>query len=129
MVVGDDHVEPRRLRLGDLRHGRDSAVHGHDEPAVLARKARQRLASDPVALLEAARQMPFDVRAELAEDQHSERGGADPVDVVVAVDADPLAGRDRRADRVARSGHVSEEQRIVLGGFSVEKRPRGLRLA
>ena len=52
---------------------------------------RDRVARDAVALLEAARQVPADVGAELAQRQHGERGRADAVDVVVAVDADPLA--------------------------------------
>ena len=36
VMVGDDHLEPARLRLGDLRDGRDAAVDGEHEPAALA---------------------------------------------------------------------------------------------
>ena len=83
---------------------------------------------EAVALLEAARQVPFDVRPELPQGQHGERGRADPVDVVVAVDADPLAGRDRRADAVDRRGHVAERERVVPGRLRLEERARRRRL-
>ena len=59
-------------------------------------EARDRRRGDAVALLEPARQVPADVGAELPQRQHRERRRADAVDVVVAVDADPLAALDRR---------------------------------
>ena len=45
--------------------------------------------------------MPVDVGAELAQEQHRERGRRDPVDVVVAVHADAPALGDRGADPLA----------------------------
>ena len=125
VVVGDDDLEPERLRLGDLVDGGDPAIDGEDETALLARQPRERLQRDAVALLEAARQVPLDLGAELAEDEHGERGRADPVGVVVPVDADPLACRDRAPDRVAGSLHVAEEERIVRRPLAREERPRG----
>ena len=68
--------------------------------------------------------MPRDVRAELAQRQDSERGRADPVGVVVAVDTDALAGGDGGVDRLARRGHVPERERVVQRLFAGEKRPR-----
>ena len=102
VMVGDDHVEPARARLGDLGDGRDAAVDGEHEPAALVGEPLERAAADAVALVEAARQVPVDVGAELAQQQHGERRRGDPVDVVVAVDADPPARGDRRADPLAR---------------------------
>ena len=98
MVVGDDDVEAELARAPDLLDGGDAAVDGQDEAATLFRQALERLAADAVALVEAARQMPLDLRAELPQHEHGEHRGADPVDVVVAVDADPFPGGDRRAN-------------------------------
>ncbi len=91
VVVGHDHVEPELLRACDLLDRSDSAVDRDHECAALLGEPCDRLARDAVALVEAARQVPADVRAELAQADDRERRGADPVDVVVAVDADPLA--------------------------------------
>ena len=95
VMVRDDDLEPARPRLGDLLDRGHAAVDGEDEPAALVGEPRKRFALDAVALLEAARQVPDDVRAELAQDEHRERGRADAVRVVVPVDADALAGGDR----------------------------------
>ena len=93
VVIRDDDLEAVRLRAGDLLDGGDAAVDGQDEPAALVGETVERLAREAVALVEAARQMPVRVGAERAQRQNGERGGADPVDVVVAVDADALALR------------------------------------
>ena len=65
VVVRDDDVEPLRAGLRDFLDGGDPAVDGQHEPAALVGEPRERLALHPVALLEAARQVPFDVGAEL----------------------------------------------------------------
>src|SRR5438477_208227 len=57
--------------------------------------------------------MPFDVGAQLAEQQDGEGRGADPVGVVVAVHADAAARLDRGDDRLDRLAHVTERERIV----------------
>ena len=69
-----------------------------DEPAAFAGETLERAAADAVALVEAARQVPLDVGADLAQDEDREHRGADAVGVVVAVDADALARRDCGAD-------------------------------
>ena len=95
-----------------------------DEADALLREARDRLARDAVALLEPARQVPDDVGTRLAQGQDCERGRADPVDVVVAVDADPGASRDGAADGVDRLLHVAEEKRVVRRLLTGEKGSR-----
>ena len=125
MVIRDDHLQPELDRLAYLRNGGDPAVDRQNETAALARKTGQRLAMDAVALVETGREMPLDVRSCLAEDEHGERGCADPVGVVVAVHADPLSGRDRGADPLDRHGHVPELERVVERLLAGEK---GLRL-
>ena len=123
-MVGDDHVQPQRLRAGDLLDGGDPAVDREHELAALVGEPLDRLPRDAVALVEAAREVPVDVRAELAQTGDRERRGADAVDVVVAVDADPLARRDRGADPVAGRGGVAEERRVVARRLGREECPR-----
>ena len=83
-----------------------------------------RLGGQAVAFVEAARHVPVDLGTQLAQRHHGQRGGADPVGVVVAVHADPLAGGDRPADPLARRRHVAEEHRVVQRPVELEERPR-----
>ena len=78
-------------------------------------------ALQPVALLEPRRQVPRRLGAELAQQQDGERGGADAVGVVVAVDADARARRDRGADRLDRRAPC----RRARTGRARAARPRG----
>ena len=121
VVVGHDHLEPEGLRLRDLVDGGDPAVDRQHEPDALVGEPAEGVARDAVALLEAARKMPDDVRAELAQEQHRERRRADAVDVVVAVDADPLALVDRRANAFDGDLHVTEEDGVVPRHLGVEE--------
>ena len=122
MVVCHDHVEPEGACLRDLLDGRDPAVHRQNERDPVLRKPADRVARDAVALLEPARQVPADVGAELAQGQHGERGGANAVDVVVAVHTDPLARRDRGQDPLDGGAGVAQEQWIVTGQLACEER-------
>ena len=90
VVVGDDDVEPQLFRASHLGDRGDPAVDGEDEGAPVTGQPVERLARDAVPLLEPAREVPGDVRAELPQDEDGERRGADAVRVVVAVDADAL---------------------------------------
>ena len=129
VVIGDDHVEAARLRSRDLLDRCDPAVDGNEQAAAFVGEPRDRDVRDAVALLEAARQMPLDVGAERAQRQNGERRGADAVHVVVAVDADPLAGGDCRVDPVDRNGHVPEQERIVWLDLAGDERARLLEVA
>ena len=110
------------LRL-DLRDRGDAAVDREHKVESLLGQPRQRARVQPVALLEARRQVPRHIRVELAEKENGKRGRADAVGVVVAVDADPRSTRDGGAD--CRDGvfHVPERQRIVAGQLPVEEAP------
>ena len=72
--------------------------------------------------------MPDDVGAELSQGEDRERRRADAVDVVVAVDADPLTAVDRRAEPLDGRGHVTEQERVVRDRLGLEERARGVRL-
>ena len=124
MVIGDDDLEPERARVLDLGDGGDPAVDRQHELEPLLGEPRQRVGVQAVALLEARRQMPRDVGAELAQQEDGERGRADPVGVVVAVHADARAGLDRRGDRLDRLAHVAEGKRIVAGQRPLEEAAR-----
>ena len=104
-----------------------STVRTRPQPSPARRSSG--LAADAVALVEAARQMPLDVRPELPQHEHREHRGADPVDVVVAVDADPFPGGDRRANPLDGPGHVPQEEGIVQGLFAGQEGPRQLGVA
>ena len=121
MVVGDHDVEPTPGRLGNLVDGGDTAIDRQHESDAVVRESREGLARDAVALLEATRKVPYDVGAELTEEENGERRRADPVDVVVAVHADARAARDGRTDALDRDLHVAEKERIVSGKRGVEK--------
>ena len=129
VMVGDDHVEPELPRPAYLLDGRDPAVDGQHQAAALLREPLERAAVDAVAFVEAARQMPLHVRAELAQDKDGQHRGADAVDVVVAVHADALPRRDRGPDALDRTGHVAEQEGIVQGLFPREEHPRLLGVA
>ena len=64
------------------------------------------------------------VGAGFTQRQHGDRGGADPVDVVVAVHADLLSGCDRGLDPLHCGGHVAEEKRVVTGRLGGQKDAR-----
>ncbi len=121
MVVGDDDLEPASSCFGDLVDRRDPAIDGEQKADAVVREAAEGLARDPISLLEAARQVPVDVGAELSQEEDGERRGTDPVDVVVAVHADARPARSGGADAVDRNLHVSEKKRVVPRKCRVEE--------
>ena len=123
-MVADDDLQAELLPCGDLRRRRDPAVDREDETAALVGEPRERLPAKAVAFVEAARQVPLDLGAELAQDQDGESRRADPVGVVVAMDADPPAGGDRAANGLAGRDHVAEAERVVRGQRAFEERTR-----
>ena len=124
VVIADDDLEAERLGRRDFGARRDPAVDGQDKTAAVAGQARERLFANAVALVEAAGQMPVDVGPELAQDQDGQGGCADPVRVVVAVNADAPPLGNRGANRLTRSGHVPEAERVVRRQRSLEEPAR-----
>ena len=124
VVIGDDDVDPELRGAGHRVDGRDAAVDRDEQANAVARQPLDRLDGQAVALVEPAREMRLDLGAEPAQHRHGKRGRADAVRVVVAVDADRLAGRDRALEAHARGGHVAQKHRIVRRAVLVEERPR-----
>jgi hypothetical protein len=129
VVIRDDDLQAEPAGLSDFLDRGDPAIDGEDEAAAVLRQAGKRLAAQPVALLEAARQVPGGVGAELAQDEHGEGGRGDPVRVVVPVDADALPRRDRPLDRLAGTGHVAEQEGVVPRRQAFEEGARLLGVA
>ena len=86
----------------------------------------ERVARDAVALLEPARQVPVDVGAELAQEQDGERGRADAVDVVVAVDADARAARRPPRGSARRPRAMSPSRNGSCPGSSASRNRRAV---
>ena len=128
-MVGDHDFETSRLCFRDLLDRGYPAVDREHEPDAVVGQSSQGRARDAVTLLEAARKVPDHVGAELTQVQNRERSGADPVHVVVPVDADALSRGDCGSDPLDRPGHVTEEKGIVTRELGVEEAPCELRIA
>src|SRR6266540_3922601 len=129
VMVGDDHVQPELARVVNLFHRGDAAIDREDQTAAFLGQTLERLPADAVALVEPARQMPFDLRSELAQYEDGEHGRADAVDVVVTVDADALACRNRSSYVLNRPLHVAEQVGVVQGQLAGQEGPRLLGVA
>jgi hypothetical protein len=113
VMIRDDQIDPelagaqRRLRAADAAVDRDD----QRDAAGVQPFDRHRL--QPVAVAQAFGDEVHDVGAEQFEraPQNDRRGHA--VDVVVAMDRDPLASRDRAEDAIDRRPHPRQRHRIV----------------
>jgi hypothetical protein len=117
-MVADNHVQPGRAGRGHLLDRGDAAVDGHQQADAAAGKALDRGGREPVAVVEAAGQLPDGIGAEGAQRADEDRGGADAVDVVVAEHGDARAARQVTADQLDRGGDPGQRERIValVGG-------------
>ena len=128
VVVGDHHLHPGRARGGDLGDRRDRAVDGDQQVGAARGEPLDGGGGEPVAVVDAARQVPVDVGAQRAQRAHEDRGRGDAVDVVVAVDGDARAPADVAEDDPGRLAQPAERlERMRLLG--VEEAPRGGRIA
>ena len=117
VVVGDDDRDPGRLDGCDLGGRGDSAVDRHQQTALALLERLHRGRAESVAVGEAIRDQPVALGAGSPQRCDHDRGRADPVDVVVAVDGDPLSGLDRREDPPNRRVDPVEQLRLMaLGG-------------
>src|SRR4030095_17120860 len=105
---------------------RDSTVDRDHEAAAVACKAHERVTGDAVSLLESAREVPGDLRPKLAKHENGERGCADPVGVVIAVDADLLFRCDCGTNPFTGGGRVAEPGGIVVRGGAGHEGARSL---
>ena len=128
VVVGDHDVEPRGARCRNLLDRGDAAVHRDEQLHAAPAQPLDRRAGEPVALVEAARQLPHRIGAERAQRPQQHRGGADAVHVVVAEHGDHRAALDVPEDQLTGRGDARQRERVVrlLGG---QEAPRLLDVA
>ncbi len=128
VVVGDHHVEPRSTRGGHLLDRGDAAVHRDQQLDPTPAQPLDRRTGQPVALVEAARQLPDRVGTEGTQGPQQHRGGADAVHVVVAEHGDHRAALDVAEDQLTGRRNARQGERVVrlLGR---EKAPSLLHIA
>ena len=119
MVVGHDDVDRPGASRRDLGDARGPGVDRDDQRDAVGRRRVDRGQREPVALLEARRDVRRDVDAEAAEREDQLREPRQPVRVEVAEDHDVLA-------TIPRAGHAVEQRRRVRQASRVvESRRRG----
>ena len=125
VVVGDDDIHAQAAGERGHVHGVDAAVYAHQKVGIRSQRAHG-LFIQAVAFALAVGQVDARFRAQGAQVQKKNGRGAYAVHIVIAIDADALARRQRRLQ--ARHGpvHVREEQRIVQQRFRRRQKRLGL---
>ena len=119
VVVGDDDVNAARTGSSDGIVALDAVVHGKDKPRCI-RQVGESGEAEAVAVHAAVRDEPGNIRAELAQDAHGERGRRRAVHVVVTIDEDGLAVADSVVKAVKRgveAGEVVRRQQVLQAFF------------
>ncbi len=130
VVVGDHDVEAGRARRGDLLDRGDRAVDGDQQVGPACGEPLDGRGGEPVAVVDAARQVPVDIGVERAQRAHEHGRGRHPVDVVVAVDGDPRPALDVRQDAVRGLPQAAErgQRMALLGGQERARDVRGRKI-
>ncbi|MBV6467223.1 MAG: hypothetical protein PGMFKBFP_02566 [Anaerolineales bacterium] len=112
VMVRDDEVQPEVTRVAGFFGRADSAVHADDESNPVRVEFVERVVVQSVAFLEAVGDVLVDVAAEGAQTLDQQRGGGDAVHVVIAIDGDPFAIRERGLDAIHGDAHVLHLERV-----------------
>ncbi len=110
-MVAHDQVETEPRSLDDLRVRRGPTVRGHDQPYPALAERTQRTDVHAVAVPHAVGNVHYRLAAELAQKQQQLGARRDAVDVVVAVNRDPLAVTDGSEKPLGCASHLGEQQR------------------
>ena len=97
----------------------DAVIHGEDKARCI-RQVGESGEAEAVAVYAAVRDEPGNIRAELAQDAHGERGRRRAIYVVVAIDEDGLAVADSVVEAVKRgveAGEVVRRQQVLQAFF------------
>ena len=128
VMIDDDGVESRALRLRERLQARRAAIHGDEKPRAALGERADRLDVRPVSLEDAVGNVDQRVEPAAAQETREQRRRGRAVDVVVAEDGDLLAALDGIGDAARRCRHVSEhigvrhqplQRRIEIGGDRV----------
>jgi hypothetical protein len=111
VVVGDHDVHSERVRELDLRVIRGTPVGGEKKLHPLFAEAADEIGIEPVSLLDAVRDVRFDLGAERLEGLGESDRGGDAVGIVVAEDGQALPAREGVLDAVDRPPHPRENVR------------------
>src|SRR5437870_11618443 len=113
VVVGDDEIDAELAREQGLANDGDAAGDGNDAARPIRGELAERLAVEAVPLLVAVRDVRADDRAELAERTDEDRRAGDAVDVVVPVDDDALASRERTVEALDRPVQIAHRRALL----------------
>ncbi len=122
VVVGDDEVDAELAGTARRLGAPDATVHRHDHAHAVGVQPLHRRGLQAVAVPHPFGDEVRDVTSEQFQraTQDDRRGHA--VDVVVAVDRDPLPALERGAQPIDRGPHVGEAIRVVqLGELRIEE--------
>ena len=114
MVVCDDEIDTELAREPRLGHRGDAAVDRDDDLGAILGEVTERPGVQAVALLVAIRDVRANHHPELTERPHEDGRSGDPVDVVVPVDDDALASRERTTESLDRGIQI-EHRRPLFG--------------
>src|SRR4030095_15835980 len=126
VVVDDDHVHAELPSTRDLGDAGDAAVQGAEEPGALPGGALDGPEIKPAALVEPMRDVRPGRCADRVEEEREQRGGADPVDVVVAVEGDLLPFDDGAGEALDRGGHALHPEGVGKVGELVREETGGV---
>ena len=126
VVIDDNDLQPFGGRGGERFGSGGAAIDGHDEPRALAREAPQRRQVRPVAFAPAVGNVDADAPAHRLDIKTQQRRGGRAVHVVVAEDADGLAGLQRVGEARCGAVHVGDRgrigERVAQGGVQPVRR-------
>lgn len=112
VVVDDDHVDCRVAggveRVECLR----AAIDRDDQRGAFAGEADECFARRAIAFEQAVGDVGAGFDAEIAQDEHHQRGGGGAVDVVIAEDRDLFAGLHGVGEALGGAVHVAEDRRV-----------------
>jgi hypothetical protein len=126
VVVDDDHVHAELAGACDLGDAGDAAVERDEEPGPLAGDALDGAGVESVPLVDAVRNVGLRWSADGVEEEGEERGGADAVDVVVAVEGDLLSLDDGAGEPLHGGGHALHPEGVREVAEIVREEPGGV---
>src|SRR6266545_7013886 len=115
VVVGDDEIHAERPRERGLADRCHPAVHRYDDARAIGSELTQRQFVQAISLLVPVRDVGRDPDAELAEGADEDGRSGDAGDVVVPIDDDALASRERTTEPLDRAIEI-EHRGTVLDG-------------
>ena len=126
VVVDDDHVHPQGPGARDLGDAGDAAVERDEELRSLVRDPLDGADVEPVALVDPVGDVGERWSADGVEEEREERGGADSVDVVVAVKGDLLLLDDGTGEALDGGGHALHAEGVGEIGELVREKLGGV---